>query len=66
MRGAKLLTGYRGRPDTDTDAIEQLLERVSLMGEMIPEITEMDLNPVVVKEKGAGVTVLDCRMIISR
>jgi hypothetical protein len=36
------------------------------MGEMIPEITEMDLNPVVVKEKDAGVKVLDCRMIISR
>ncbi len=65
LGGARLLTGYRGKPPADTDAIEDLLERVSVMGEMIPEIAEMDLNPVMVKEKGAGLNVVDCRMIVT-
>jgi len=61
---AKLLSGYRGRPKADTDALEDLLQRVAAIGESIPEIKEMDLNPVMVLEEGAGLGAVDCRIII--
>ncbi len=61
---AKLLSGYRGRPKVDTDALEDLLQRVAAIGESIPEIKEMDLNPVMVLEEGAGLGAVDCRIII--
>lgn len=38
------LTGYRGRPATDTAAFEDLLLRVGRMAEDLPEVAELDLN----------------------
>lgn len=46
LRAAPLLTGYRGKPGVDTGALEDLLLRVGRLAEDIPEIAELDLNPV--------------------
>ncbi|MGC9669774.1 GNAT family N-acetyltransferase [Planosporangium sp. 12N6] len=46
LRGAPLLTGYRGAPAVDTAALEDLLLRVGRLAEDVPEIAELDLNPV--------------------
>lgn len=46
LRGAPLLTGYRGAPPIDTGALEDLLLRVARLAEDLPEIAELDLNPV--------------------
>jgi len=51
---SKLFEGYRGSPPGDTEAIKDLLLRVSAMIEDIPEIAEMDLNPVNVMPRGEG------------
>jgi acetate---CoA ligase (ADP-forming) len=48
-----LLTGFRGAPEADLGAIEELLLRVSAMVEAHREIAEMDLNPVVAGSDGA-------------
>ncbi|HTL83690.1 MAG TPA: GNAT family N-acetyltransferase [Acidimicrobiia bacterium] len=53
LRGSPLLFGYRGRPSVDVTALEALLLRVGRLADELPEITEMDLNPVVVSEGGA-------------
>jgi acyl-CoA synthetase (NDP forming) len=53
LRGSPLLFGYRGRPPVDVAALEALLLRVGRLADELPEITEMDLNPVVVSENGA-------------
>jgi acyl-CoA synthetase (NDP forming) len=58
----RLLQGFRGAPAADVAAVEQALLRVSALVAAIPEITEMDLNPVQVLEAGSGVCVLDCRV----
>jgi acetyl coenzyme A synthetase (ADP forming)-like protein len=50
LRTSPLLFGYRGSPPLAVDALEQLLLRVARLAEDVPEITEMDLNPVVVYE----------------
>ena len=46
LRSAPLLTGYRGTPTVDTTALEDLLLRLGRLAEDLPEIAELDLNPV--------------------
>jgi len=48
-----LLTGFRGGPEADLDAIQDLLLRVSTMVEARHEIAELDLNPVLAGPEGA-------------
>jgi acyl-CoA synthetase (NDP forming)/GNAT superfamily N-acetyltransferase len=60
LRAAPLLTGYRGTPAMDTDALEQLLLRVAQLAEDFPEVSELDLNPVVAVP--AGVAALDVKL----
>ena len=54
-----LLAGHRGKDPGDTDALVSLVEKVSRMALEEDAIEEMDLNPVVVHERGAGVSVVD-------
>lgn len=53
LRGSPLLFGYRGAPMAATDALEATLCRVGQLADELPEIAELDLNPVVVTERGA-------------
>jgi acyl-CoA synthetase (NDP forming) len=62
IKGAKLLDGYRGLPPGDIDAVVETILRISVMATAIPEIVEMDLNPVMVLEPGEGVRVVDARI----
>jgi acyl-CoA synthetase (NDP forming) len=47
LQSAPLLTGYRGTPIMNTNALEQLLLKVGQLAEDFPEVSELDLNPVV-------------------
>jgi acyl-CoA synthetase (NDP forming)/GNAT superfamily N-acetyltransferase len=60
LHAAPLLTGYRGTAAMDTDALEQLLLRVAQLAEDFPEVSELDLNPVVGIR--SGVTALDVKL----
>jgi acetate---CoA ligase (ADP-forming) len=62
LRAAKLLDGYRGMPPGDRDALVDLVRRVSALVEVVPELIEVDLNPVKVLEPGRGAVVVDARM----
>jgi acetate---CoA ligase (ADP-forming) len=64
IKGAKLLTGYRNLPKGDVDAVADTLLRVSALISAVPEITEMDLNPLLVLEPGRGVRAVDARIRI--
>ncbi|CAN7440392.1 bifunctional acetate--CoA ligase family protein/GNAT family N-acetyltransferase [Massilia sp. LjRoot122] len=59
-RVAKLLAGYRNRPAVNMDAVLASLVQVSRMVSDIPEIVELDLNPLLADSRGA--VVLDARM----
>jgi acyl-CoA synthetase (NDP forming) len=48
-----LLTGFRGSPEADLEAVHDLLLRVSAMVETHHEIAELDLNPVLAGPEGA-------------
>ena len=60
LRAAPLLTGYRGAPPVDTDALEDLLLRVGRLAEDFPEIAELDLNPVLAGPD--GVVAVDAKL----
>ncbi|MDJ0975355.1 MAG: acetate--CoA ligase family protein [Planctomycetota bacterium] len=62
IRGARLLDGYRGHPPADVDAIHDVLLRVSRLVEEVPEITELDLNPLIAGAPGEGCHIVDARI----
>jgi acetyl coenzyme A synthetase (ADP forming)-like protein len=66
IRGYKLLDGFRGAPPADKAALADMLLRVSRLVEEVPEISEMDFNPVRVFEEGKGAIVLDARIHVKR
>jgi acetyltransferase len=57
-----ILNGARGKPPLDTQALRKLLMLCSEIVESYPEILEMDLNPVIVHQK--GISVVDARVIL--
>jgi acetyl coenzyme A synthetase (ADP forming)-like protein len=62
LRANVLLDGYRGALPGDREALLGLIMRVSALVESVPELQELDLNPVKVLAPGAGVIALDGRM----
>ena len=64
IRGYRLLDGYRGHPPADIPAIEDLLLRLSRLVEEVPEISEIDLNPVFALPPGQGCRIIDARIRI--
>ncbi|WP_442789159.1 bifunctional acetate--CoA ligase family protein/GNAT family N-acetyltransferase [Kitasatospora sp. NBC_01302] len=55
VRAAPLLFGWRGADPVDTDALEELLLRVSQLVDDLPEVAAVDLEPVVVAPHGLAV-----------
>ncbi|MDP9239930.1 MAG: GNAT family N-acetyltransferase [Actinomycetota bacterium] len=53
LRGAPLLFGYRGTPSCDVRALEDMILRVARLAEDLPELAELDLNPVIAGPDGA-------------
>jgi acetyltransferase len=66
INGAVVLKGVRGRPSVDTDALTDLLLRVSQMAtDLEGSLVELDLNPVRVFGPGDGLKVLDALAVLS-
>ena len=63
VRAAPLLLGHRGRPAADLRALRDLLLRVSRLADDLPEVTELDLNPVIARPDGAYV--VDARIKVT-
>jgi len=64
LKQAKLLTGYRGSPALDVDALADLVVQMGRIMAGNPQIREIDLNPVIVHPKGEGVVALDALMLV--
>lgn len=63
IRGRALLEGIRGAPPVDRDKLISLLLAVSRIAVAHPEISEIDLNPVIVNANGYNV--VDARMLLA-
>ncbi|MFZ5584763.1 MAG: acetate--CoA ligase family protein [Thermodesulfobacteriota bacterium] len=53
LKGAALLKGFRGRPKANRAAVLSVIMQVSNLMASVPEILELDLNPVLVGPGGA-------------
>jgi acetyl coenzyme A synthetase (ADP forming)-like protein len=62
IRSLPLLQGYRGRPPADLAAVQDLLLRISWLVEEVPDVAELDLNPVMVYAAGKGLAIPDVRV----
>jgi acyl-CoA synthetase (NDP forming) len=59
VRAAPRLAGYRGAPRLDVAGLEDVIARLSCLADDLPQVAELELNPVIVAESGvalAGVT----------
>jgi acetyltransferase len=63
VKGYKLLAGYRGRPAADLESLASTLVAVGRLLLSCPDVAELDLNPMVVNERGA--VSLDARIILA-
>jgi acetyltransferase len=57
-----LLNGYRGRPAADVDGLIGTLIRLSYLAADLPEVAELDINPLLVGP--SGVLALDARIVL--
>ncbi len=65
VRSAAILEGYRGQPPSDIDAIVECICRLSQLALDCDEIEELDVNPLMVFQRGEGATVLDARILLT-
>ena len=61
-RVAETLGEWRGAPPVNREALEQVLLRVSEMVCELPQLREMDINPIIVDETGA--VAVDARIVV--
>lgn len=66
IRSSKVLAGFRGSAPRDKNALAELIVKLSKLVTEIPEIKEVDLNPVIVYEEGKGAKIADARFIVSK
>jgi acetate---CoA ligase (ADP-forming) len=64
LKGAQIFDAFRGAPPADTDALVELIVRLSqFAARHADEIQEIDLNPVIVHAKGQGVSIVDALIV---
>jgi acyl-CoA synthetase (NDP forming) len=61
LRGATILTGARGRPPLDLAAAAEAIAALSRFAAEHPELAEVEVNPLLVRERGA--VGLDARFV---
>jgi len=66
LRGAAVFEGLRGRPAADIDALVRTLVRVGTLAWTLRErLTEMDVNPLLVRPRGFGVVAADALVVLT-
>jgi acetyltransferase len=63
-RAGRLLTGFRGQPQADLEAVVDVILRLGQLALDFPEVDEVEVNPLLVFERGRGALALDCRAIL--
>jgi len=61
----RLLAGVRGQEQGDVDAVVEALRRVGQLMADLPEVAEVDLNPLIVGAAGEGAWAVDVRIVLN-
>jgi acyl-CoA synthetase (NDP forming) len=62
LKGAKVLAGIRGAPPLDVAALAETAARLGALMLAYPPLDEIEINPLIVRPRGAGVLALDALM----
>lgn len=62
-RSSRMLKAFRNLPAADVQAVTDVLQRISEIACELPEVVELDINPLLVDE--GGVTAVDARVVIA-
>ena len=62
IKGSRLLEGFRGMPPADVEALAGYIRKVSLLICEHPEIASIDVNPLMLFEKGGGGSIVDAKI----
>jgi acyl-CoA synthetase (NDP forming)/GNAT superfamily N-acetyltransferase len=63
IRAAPLLTGHRGSPAVDMAGLADILLRISRLADDLPEVAELDLNPVIARPEDAQAVDVRVRLV---
>jgi acyl-CoA synthetase (NDP forming) len=63
LRTARLLTGFRGAPPVDIEAVAKAVLAIGRLMQTTSAIVEIDINPLMVHPKGQGATALDALIV---
>ncbi|MHB8933376.1 MAG: acetate--CoA ligase family protein [Bellilinea sp.] len=63
-RTGRLLTGFRGMQEADVEGVVETILRLSQLSIDFPQISEIEINPLLVMPKGKGTLALDGRVIL--
>ncbi|HEY2247246.1 MAG TPA: acetate--CoA ligase family protein, partial [Bradyrhizobium sp.] len=64
LKAALLLRGFRGAPKADVAALAKLISEVSVLAARLrDQVSEIELNPVLVHNEGNGVTIVDALVV---
>jgi acetyltransferase len=65
VRAFPLLRGVRGEPPSDIEGLTEVIERVSQLAMEVPEVLELDINPLIVLPDHQGVVAADARVVLA-
>jgi succinyl-CoA synthetase beta subunit len=65
LKAHKVLEGFRGQEAVDLEAVAAAIQAVGRLMLAHPEVTELDINPLVAFSRGQGVVALDA-LIVTR
>lgn len=64
VKAYKILEGYRGYPQRDLESLKRIILGVARMLTEVREVEEVDLNPVLLYQRGEGALIVDARIIL--
>jgi len=65
LKAYPLLKGVRGEAPSDIEALTEVIERVSQLAVELPEVVELDINPLIVRPIREGAVAVDARVVLA-
>ncbi len=66
IKAYPILTGARGRRPADIAALKEVIGRLSQLALDFPELSEFEMNPVIIGDEGQGASAVDALATIRR
>ncbi|MGA8710522.1 MAG: acetate--CoA ligase family protein [Thermoplasmata archaeon] len=65
LKAFPLLKGVRGEAASDLEALTEVIERISQLAMELPDVVELDINPLIVRPIHEGAVAVDARIVLA-